>query len=591
MSLITPSFPVNKKSATLCLNSTGAPVVTAEGLAVELPDVPWSRWYIKTHFEHLGGTPDAILWYKKHDPLAYAPIKNLLHEPRFYQILSLNRMKLSNCCLFHDMGLGKTFISIAFSLWLFEQGFGALFLIVCPPGVFVTWEDEIALHASGAKCVILHGSKKDKNLAALRTEKVTVPTFILTTYETLESVREKLQEMPIISMYFDESSKVKNYEAKRTQSVHALAQALHNARRFCLSGTPSTKDPLGLFSQFELLYKGASGHQSYTSFCARYAITKLFATVKLPHGKVTTLDAAPVAMQHWLWEHQPPGEMQSYGQLGFSFDQSAPKRIRVLGYHKRNIKFINQDELHAITQRNAYTLRKQEVLKDLPPKTRQRRSIELSPEQRKAYNEVLHTNKTELANTVFDFNNYTSPYAKLHQIANGYIINADKTVTFFSSQPKLQELLQIIEELGDQKIVIWSPFRPQIAKTVEFMREEGFKLVELHGGVSQNDRRDIIHEFQNSTDTHLIANPSVGGLGLNLQSACVEVFLSNWYSPDVRIQAEDRLWRSGQQNPVTVLDLVARATLETRILRTVLGEIKAENNRIAMSVLMGKEDE
>jgi SNF2 family DNA or RNA helicase len=499
-------------------------------------------------------------------------------------------MKLSNCCLFHDMGLGKTFCAIAFSLWLRNQGAVPLFLVLCPPTIFVTWEDDVALHAANARCVILHGASKEKNLAGVRAGAIDRPTFLLTTYETLETIREKLQQMPIAAIYFDESSKIKTWESKRTQSAHALVNALQKARRFCLSGTPSTKDPLGLYSQYEILGPGFSGHNSYASFANRYAVTKLFATIKLPHGRVTSVGGDPIEMQHWLWEHQPPGQVESYGQLGWSFDQKAPQRIRILGYHKRNIKFINQDELHAITQRNAYTLRKQDVLLELPPKTRQRRSIELSPEQRKAYNEMLETNATALANTDFNFNSYDSPYAKLQQIANGYITGADGSVTYFGTQPKLNELAQIVEELGEQKLVVWSPFRPQIAKTVEFLRDKDIALVELHGGISHGDRRDIIHAFQAPDGPQvLVANPSVGGLGLNLVSACTEVFLSNWYAPDVRIQAEDRLWRSGQVNPVTVLDLVSKGTLEVRILRTVLGEIKAENKRIAMSVLLGKE--
>lgn len=583
---------VNAKNPILKLTPTGQPIVECpDGLTIALPDVPWGRWYARTHFSHMSGTPEGLTWYAKHDPLKLEHISLLRSTLRSYQVLAVNRMIMGNCCLFLPMGVGKSFISIAFAMWMFQRGLGNVFLVVCPPSVFVTWEDEIELHTTDYNICVAHGAKKEKALAALRAHPITKPTFVLTSYETLEHIREKLQSLPICSVFFDESSKIKNIEAQRTQSAHKLINSLNNPRRFCLSGTPSTKTPLGLFSQYEILGKGFSGHPSFLSFENRYAVTKTFATVRLPHGKITSLEADADSMNYWLSEHRPPNSSASYLSLGYKFEfkPTKPHDIRVLNYHKRNVKFVNQDELHATTQRMAYTVEKTDVLPDLPAKTRVRRSIELSDEQRKAYNDILNTCRTELENTTFSFES-NSPYAKLHQIANGYLIGADHVPVFFKTQPKLHELRQIIEEAGDQKIVCWAPFRPLIANTAAFLKSEGISCVELHGGISPDKRRDVVHEFQNPGGAQiLLANPAVGGLGLNLVSSCLEVFIANWFSPDVRIQAEDRLWRSGQTKPVTVVDLVTKGTLEARVLRIALNEVKAEQRLIAMSVLMGKE--
>jgi SNF2 family DNA or RNA helicase len=590
----TGAFSVNEKSAFLTLDSNKNPLVTCtDGLKLGIPNDRWGRWYLRTHFKHLDADPAATLWYKEHDPLNIAPISGLLLPPRDYQRLALFRMMLGNCALFLDMGLGKTFISIAFALWLKNNGFGNFFVVLCPPSIFVSWQDDIKKFSSEYEIVLAHGPKKEKNLAKLRAEMPTKPTFIITTYETLENVREKIQSLPIAAVFCDESSKIKNWEANRTQSTFRFVNAIPSSRRFVLSGTPSTKDPLGLFAQFEILGPSFSGHPSYVSFENRYAISKNFITVKLPHGRVTSLDFEYRDL--WLAEHNPPNSNVSYAQLGFKFAQRVNdpfKEIPILNFHKRNIKFINQDELHGIVQLNAYTLKKTDVLHELPPKTRQVRTVELSAEQRKAYTEVMETCRTEIGNTPFSFHTKTSPHMKLQQIANGYLINGDGSLHFFKSQPKLQELEQIIEEAGEQKIIVWSPFRPQISQIDEFLTEKKISHVVLHGGVAIKDRPDVVHAIQDADGPQVaVINPSVGGLGLNLTSACLAVFMSNWYSPDVRSQAEDREWRIGQTKPVTVLDVLAQGTLERRVLRTVLGEIKSEQRLISMSVLLGKEDD
>jgi SNF2 family DNA or RNA helicase len=598
VSYTTDSCFVNAKNALLTLSPNDVPTVSLSGgTTFNLPNHPWSRWYLKTHFKHLNADEKGAIWYQHHDPMKFDPIPFLASLPRPYQILAINRMKMSNCALWLDMGLGKTYISIAFALWMFQQKLGNVSLVLCPPSVFVTWKDSvkalIQVNAQ-ARVELIHGARKSKVLANLRSAPLNTPTFLLTTYETLESVREQLQSMPISTIFFDESSKIKNFETNRTQSAHALVDALPNTKRFCLSGTPATKSPLGLYSQYEILGKGFSRQPTYQAFEKRYAITKTFMRVQLPHGRITSIPDEAEMIDDWLREHCPPMSNVSYHALGFTFSAkpTTPKQIKILNWYNRDVQFINLEELHAITQMHAYSLWKSDVLTDLPPKTRVRRSVEMTAEQRKAYVDMTEYSRAEIANKPFSFHDSNSPHAKLHQIANGFIINNDKTVTYFKQQPKLLELAQIIEEAGDQKIVIWSPMRPQIAQVSEFLRQElSKKCLELHGGVAPKDREAIIHGFRDTDANFLVANPTVGGLGLNLQFSWLQIFMSNWYSPDVRGQAEDRQHRIGQENPVCCVDVLTRGTLEAAILRTVLGEIKLEKTLISMTTVFGKEEE
>ena len=583
----------HKISGNLSILPDGRAEVDCSLGKVVLPDVPYSRWYLKTHFEHITATEQAAAWYQKHNPLKLPPIPGLQIPLWEHQKLAVFRMCISNDANWLDMGCGKTAVSLAFSLLLFSKGLN-YYLILCPPTVFVTWLDEIAKFIDPKllpEIYILHGPKKAKNLAELRTNTLNHPKFILTSYETLESIREELQILPISACFFDESSRAKNIEAKRTQSCHALTNAMPRMRRFALSGTPSTKNCLGLYSQYELLGKGFSGHQTYTSFEKEFAVSKLFAMIRLPHGKITSVDAdePDKTFPIWLAEHCPPGNSKSYMELGYSFSkQPGPGKIRILNYHRRNIKFINQDKLHAITQTHAYTVFKDEIF-DLPPKTHTKRLLEMPDDQRKAYADLLETNRTLLAGTPFSFH-HGSPYCKLHQLANGYIRNTDGSYHFFPTQPKLNELEEIIEEAGDQKIIIWSPFRPQIAQVIKFLNEElNIPALELHGDTPQNKRIDVVHSFCDSAGPQImVSNPEVGGMGLNLTAAALEIFMTNWFKPDTRKQAEDRIWRPGQTRRVTVVDLVMRATLEVKILRNTLAEVDTERENISMNMLKGE---
>lgn len=591
MSYTVASHDVNAKRPILDVSLNNIPtVVSPDGLTVNLPDNVWSRWYIKTHFEHINATEKGAAWYLKHDPMQWEFIPLLKGKPRPYQVLTVNRMKLSNCALFLDMGLGKTFAMIAFSLWHYYKSQNPLTLVLCPPSVFVTWLDDVAKFTENGEVVIAHGPKKEKLLARLRAEPITRPTFVVTTYETLEAIREKLESMNIGTVHFDESSRIKNMESKRTQSAHALINNLKNPRRFVSSGTPSTKEVTGLYSQFEILGKGFSGFPAYHSFEARYVVSRKFATVKLPHGKVTTFDmTAPDACNQWLCENCPPGSSKTYFQQGTQISMY-PKAgdIRLLNVFSRATKFINKEELHGTVQTHAYTLKKEEVLAELPPKTRIKRFVDMSAEQSKAYFQIAETCRATINGQYINFRDKTSPHMKLMQIANGFIKTQDGPPVFFDSQPKLKELFNIIEENDNEKLVIWSPFLDQMDITMAYLKKQGYDAVLMRGDTNINDRPKIVHSFQDPKGAQfLVANPEVGGLGLNLVSAATQIFLANWYKPDTRSQAEDRLWRMGQERPVFCIDLLTSGTLEGRILRTVLGEIKAEDVLLSMSVLHG----
>jgi SNF2 family DNA or RNA helicase len=245
----------------------------------------------------------------------------------------------------------------------------------------------------------------------------------------------------------------------------------------------------------------------------------------------------------------------------------------------------NLDQLQQITSTWAYVLRKHEIAADLPPNTFVPRYIAMTTEQERAYEQMLEENKATINETTFSFQRQDTPFAKLHQIANGYIKRGD-TVEFFKKQPKLEELLHVIEEAGDEKHVVWSPFVDQIKQIEAFLNKHDISCVTLYGATAKNKRRDAVHAFHGNKQV-LIANPDVAGLGLNLTCAYIQHFMTNWFKADVRLQAVDRLHRQGQLSAVLTNDYISIGTVEKRILRSLMENINLENQILTPNDLRG----
>jgi SNF2 family DNA or RNA helicase len=400
----------------------------------------------------------------------------------------------------------------------------------------------------------------------------------------------ELQKINIGVIYLDESSRIKNPETKRTKNIMAFRHSFPKARRFCLSGTPSTKTPLGYYSQLEFLNYGYSDSESYFMFQRKYCTTGLFAKARLPNGREIFFRNDSLDDQlTWLQENYLPNSNQSYHQAGYFFTQKRshvnPLAIPILHCFNRIFGYKNLDQLHQIHQTHAYTLKKQDVLKELPSKTYTIRKLEMTDEQRKAIDAIRKKHKLDVNGLTFNFADRNSPFATLHTIANGFIYGDDKKPIWFKEQPKLDEISNFIEELGDKKLIIWSAYPAQIEQIHTYLKEKmDRKSVMLYGGTRPEDRPGVLHEFQQDTD-YLVANPEVGGLGLNLTVAYTELFASTWCKPDTRIQAEDRCHRIGQLNNVLIADIVVKGTVEIGILRNSKKEIDIENQIIKIKDL------
>ena len=325
-------------------------------------------------------------------------------------------------------------------------------------------------------------------------------------------------------MIIDESTTIKNDKAKRSKNICKLSP--HVKYKRILTGSPVTKSPLDLYQQCAFLSKDLLGYPSFVAFRARYAVMK---------------------------------------QINMG-----PNRVILIPQY-----YTNLDELEAKIKKFSFRVRKVDCL-DLPEKIYQQRYVNLTKEQIKVYEELRKYARSIIEDKEVSFANKLTEILKLHQVCNGYLKTDDGEIVPFDNDPKLEELLSIIEE-SDGKFIIWANYIHNIKTIVKTLRKEygDESVVSIYGEITTENRKKAVEEFQgNDKVRFFVGNPSTGGYGLTLTAASYVVYYSNNYNLEIREQSEDRAHRIGQTKSVTYIDLIIDKTIDSHIISALKRKIK-----------------
>ncbi|KAK9929275.1 hypothetical protein M0R45_026379 [Rubus argutus] len=138
---------------------------------------------------------------------------------------------------------------------------------------------------------------------------------------------------------------------------------------------------------------------------------------------------------------------------------------------------------------------------------------------------------------------------------------------------KVSALLKLLVASRDQnpltKSVVFSQFRKMLIYLEEALRTAGFKTLRVDGSMNANKRAQVIKEFgvsEHEAPTILLASLKASGTGINLTAASQVYLLEPWWNPAVEEQAMDRVHRIGQKENVKIFRLIARNSIEERIL-------------------------
>lgn len=224
--------------------------------------------------------------------------------------------------------------------------------------------------------------------------------------------------------------------------------------------------------------------------------------------------------------------------------------------------------------------RKEDVAKELPPKTIIVRNVELEGGQRDLYEVVRSAMdqkvRDEIAAKGFARSHIVilDALLKLRQVCCDprlLKIDAAKTV---KERAKLNLLMDMLPELVDEgrRVLVFSQFTSMLALVEKELVRARLGYTLLTGDTQ--DRESVIRRFQDGEVPIFLISLKAGGVGLNLTTADTVIHFDPWWNPAVENQATDRAHRIGQTKKVFVYKLVVAGSIEEKILA--LQEKKAE---------------
>jgi len=427
---------------------------------------------------------------------------------------------------FMEMGTGKSKVLLDNIAMLYDKGKINGALIIAPKGVYKNWYDaEIPTHLVNhidKKVVLwqaLINQKQQDKLDTLFKTGVDLHILLMNVEALSTKKGVDFANKFLIShnalIAVDESTTIKNPSAKRTKNILKLA-SLGKYRRI-LTGSPVTKSPLDLYTQCQFLDIWLLGHQSYYSFRTRYALMR-----------TANFNGRSVQI--------------------------------VTGYH-------NLEELAEKLKPFSYRVLKDDCL-DLPPKTFMKRVIQLSPEQKKLYDQMKQLALAEMNGKLTTTATALTQLMRLQQITCGHFKADDDSVQEIKNN-RIDELMDTLEEI-EGKAVIWAHWRHDIATIVrEIEKEYPGSVMTYYGDTSTDDRQKAIKEMQDpeSKVRFLVGTPQTGGYGITLTGASTMIYYSNGYDLEKRQQSEARIDRIGQEKPMTYIDILAEDTVDEKIVK------------------------
>lgn len=343
-----------------------------------------------------------------------------------------------------------------------------------------------------------------RNIENFAQEKATV---LICTYGTLRNDADILNAVQWDVCIADESQNVKNLQAQSTKALKRI-----NAKmRIALSGTPIMNNTFELYAQMEFLVPGLLGSQEF--FKKEYA---------------TAIDK-------------------------FSDEQKI-------------------QALHRIT--NPFILRrtKKQVAKDLPEKTESIIWCDMGQRQMDLYNEVKQQIKNNILTgiKVSGFQksklNVLQGILKLRQICGAAQLLSEYKNE--NESVKIQVLMQELEQLKDNKALVFSQFKEMLHLIAAACREKNIDYYHFDGDTPIAKRQEMVEKFQSSDDNAKVFLISLksGNAGLTLTAADYVFLIDPWWNSAVQQQAIDRTHRIGQTKNVFAYKMLCKDTIEEKIL-------------------------
>ncbi|WFG97173.1 DEAD/DEAH box helicase [Spiroplasma citri] len=404
-----------------------------------------------------------------------------------------------------EMGLGKTLQTISFILKEYELNQQmAPVLIIVPAALIYNWKTEIDRFAPMLQTLVIAGERKTREMLFT---KITQGQVVITSYPLLRRDIHYYQQIFFQYCFLDEAQYIKNPHSINAKLVNTLKTGI----RFALTGTPIENNLTELWSIFNFILPG------------------------------------------FLLQHQ-----------------QFQKRYEIPIIREQN-EAVKKELLQKIAP---FILRrlKQGVMSELPPKIENKILVEMTVRQKKIYAAYANAAREEI-NKILTAGQYQqnrlkifATLTKLRQICCDPSILDKK---YQNESAKLDALRDIFDDLAGSghKILIFSQFTTVLKRIKAIVEEIGLQYFYLDGKTRSESRVLMTQKFNEDKIINVfLISLKAGGVGLNLTAADVVIHFDPWWNPSVENQATDRAHRFGQQNTVQVIKLIAKGTIEEKIL-------------------------
>ena len=214
---------------------------------------------------------------------------------------------------------------------------------------------------------------------------------------------------------------------------------------------------------------------------------------------------------------------------------------------------------------------KKEVLKDLPDKIEKNMAACMEQKQKELYHAhaqrlaLILQNQTEeeFADSRFQV---LSELTRLRQLCCDPALVYENYEGGSAKLDLCIELIQSAVESG-HKILLFSQFTSMIEILTARLQEESISCFVLQGSTKKERRAQMVEQFNRDDTSVFCISLKAGGTGLNLTGADIVIHYDPWWNVAVENQATDRAHRIGQKNVVTVYKLIAKGTIEEKIIK------------------------
>lgn len=423
-----------------------------------------------------------------------------------YQREAVDAIKdLEYGAIFHEQGLGKTKIAIDILLYWLNNSVDTV-IIVTKKTLVLNWISEFKNHTVLTPEIL--SSRKNDNYYTLNSP----VRVIVTNFETISSEKERLKlflQTRNVAIIIDESTKIKNPQAKLTKDFFELAQLF--SHRIIMTGTPVANRPYDIWSQIYFLDGGKSLGTDFNAFKNQCDLSNdLDSDIK----KASTFEKSVAAIFNKIRSFTVR-ETKNSGII------TLPKK----NYHTITVPFENKQLEMYETLREEMRLsivKGDETILDESPETIKR-------------------------------------LLRLVQITSNPSLVDDSYRNVSAKQKKLDELIPKILSNGES-VIVWSIFTDNINLFTRLYKSQG--AVKITGKMSMNERDASVYAFKSGEAKLLFATPQSAKEGLTLTNANHAIFYDRGFNLDDYLQAQDRIHRLSQTKECHIYNLLVEDSID-----------------------------